>query len=54
MRHGPQLLSSLMGSAGGWFFAVEDWAAVVIFTLALLALAFASACFAQHFARRKA
>ncbi|UFW64481.1 MFS transporter [Rhizobium laguerreae] len=46
--------SSLMGSAGGWFFAVEGWAAVVIFTLAMLALAFASACFAQHLARRKA
>jgi YNFM family putative membrane transporter len=46
--------SSLMGSAGGWFYAVEGWAAVVIFTLAMLALAFVSACFAQHLARRKA
>jgi YNFM family putative membrane transporter len=46
--------SSLMGSAGGWFYAVEGWAAVVIFTLAMLGLAFVSACFAQQFARRKA
>jgi YNFM family putative membrane transporter len=43
-----------MGSAGGWFFAVEGWVAVVIFTLAMLALAFASACLAQQLARRKA
>ncbi|MDC9808690.1 MFS transporter [Rhizobium binxianense] len=46
--------SSLMGSAGGWFFAVEGWTAVVIFTLAMLALAFVSACFGKHLARRKA
>ncbi|EJT03031.1 MFS family transporter [Rhizobium sp. CCGE 510] len=54
MRHGRQLLSSLIGSAGGWFYAMEGWAAVVLLTLAMLALAFVSACFAQHLARRKA
>lgn len=46
--------SSLTGSAGGWFYDVEGWTAVVIFTLAMLALAFISACVAQHLARRKA
>ncbi|WP_132551538.1 MFS transporter [Rhizobium azibense] len=45
--------SSVMGSAGGWFFAIEGWTAVVCFTLAMLALAFAAACAARSFSRRK-
>ncbi|WP_132660514.1 MFS transporter [Rhizobium azibense] len=45
--------SSVMGSAGGWFFAIEGWTAVVYFTLAMLALAFAAACAARSFSRRK-
>ncbi len=46
--------SSLMGSAGGWFWAINGWAAVVAFTLVLLTLAFISACAAQRLAREKA
>ncbi|MBX4990313.1 YNFM family putative membrane transporter [Rhizobium binae] len=46
--------SSLVGSAGGWFWATDGWAAVVTFTLVLLALAFISACVAQRLARIKA
>jgi YNFM family putative membrane transporter len=42
-----------MGSAGGWFFAIDGWAAVVAFTLVLLTLAFISACAAQRLARKK-
>ncbi|AJD39739.1 MFS transporter [Rhizobium sp. SEMIA 4085] len=45
--------SSVVGSAGGWFFAIEGWTAVVFFTLALLALAFAAACAARSLSRRK-
>lgn len=44
--------SSVMGSAGGWFWAMEGWAAVVIFTLILMALAFLSALAARRLARR--
>jgi YNFM family putative membrane transporter len=35
--------SSLAGSAGGWFWAHGGWNGVVLFTLALLALAAAAA-----------
>jgi YNFM family putative membrane transporter len=35
--------SSLAGSAGGWFWANGGWNSVVLFTIALLALAFAAA-----------
>ncbi len=35
--------SSLAGSAGGWFWTKGGWNSVVLFTLALLALAFAAA-----------
>ncbi|MBB4275181.1 MFS transporter [Rhizobium mongolense] len=45
--------SSVMGSAGGWFFAIEGWTAVVFFTLGMLALAFAAACAARSLSRRK-
>ncbi len=45
--------SSVMGSAGGWFFAIEGWSAVVSFTLGMLTLAFAAACAAGIFSRRK-
>ncbi len=45
--------SSVMGSAGGWFFAIEGWSAVVFFTLAMLALAFAAACTARRLSRRE-
>ncbi|MBB3592799.1 YNFM family putative membrane transporter [Rhizobium sp. BK529] len=44
--------SSIMGSAGGWFWAMEGWASVVIFTLILMALAFFSALTARRLARR--
>ena len=44
--------SSVMGSAGGWFWAMEGWAAVVVFTLILMALAFLSALAARRLARR--
>lgn len=45
--------SSVMGSAGGWFFAIEGWTAVVFFTLGMLTLAFAAACAARSLSRRK-
>jgi YNFM family putative membrane transporter len=45
--------SSVMGSAGGWFFAIEGWSAVVFFTLAMLALAFAAACAARRLSRQE-
>jgi YNFM family putative membrane transporter len=45
--------SSVMGSAGGWFFALKGWSAVVFFTLAMLASAFAAACAARRLARRE-
>ncbi|MDR7143633.1 MFS transporter [Rhizobium sp. BE258] len=41
--------SSVMGSAGGWFFSAEGWSAVVFFTLAMLACAFAAAYAARRF-----
>lgn len=44
--------SSVIGSAGGWFWAMEGWAAVVVFTLILMALAFLSAMAARRLARR--
>ncbi|MBW9052017.1 MFS transporter [Rhizobium mesosinicum] len=44
--------SSVMGSAGGWFWAMEGWTAVVIFTLILMALAFFSALAAQRLVLR--
>lgn len=44
--------SSVMGSAGGWFWAMEGWAAVVIFTLVMMAFAFLSALAARRRARR--
>ncbi|WP_092584290.1 MFS transporter [Rhizobium mongolense] len=50
---GYYLGSSVMGSAGGWFFAIEGWTAVVFFTLGMLALAFAAACAARSLSRRK-
>ncbi len=43
--------SSVMGSAGGWFWAVEGWSAIVIFTLTMMALAFLSALTARRLAR---
>lgn len=44
--------SSIMGSAGGWFWAMEGWAAIVIFTLVMMAFAFLSALAARRLARR--
>ncbi|NLS02027.1 MFS transporter [Rhizobium sp. P32RR-XVIII] len=44
--------SSVAGSAGGWFFAIEGWSAVVFFTLAMLAFAFAAACTARSLSKR--
>ncbi len=46
--------SSVMGSAGGWFWAMEGWSAVVIFTLAMMTLALLSALTARRLARRRA
>jgi YNFM family putative membrane transporter len=46
--------SSVMGSAGGWFWAAEGWAAVVVFTLVMLGLALACASLARHFSGGKA
>jgi YNFM family putative membrane transporter len=46
--------SSVMGSAGGWFWAGEGWAAVVVFTLVMLGLALACASLARHFSGGKA
>ena len=43
--------SSVMGSAGGWFFAMQGWSAVVFFTLTMLALAFPAACAARRLSR---
>ena len=43
--------SSVMGSAGGWFFSAEGWPAVVLFTLAMLACAFAAAFMARRLSR---
>lgn len=40
--------SSVMGSAGGWVFSAEGWSAVVFFTLAMLACAFAAAYAARR------
>jgi YNFM family putative membrane transporter len=44
--------SSVMGSAGGWFWAMEGWAAIVIFTLVMMAFALLSALAARRLARR--
>jgi YNFM family putative membrane transporter len=44
--------SSIMGSAGGWFWAMEGWAAIVVFTLVMMAFAFLSALAARQLARR--
>ncbi len=44
--------SSVMGSAGGWFWAMEGWSAIVIFTLVMMALAFLSALSARRLAHR--
>ncbi len=44
--------SSVMGSAGGWFWAMEGWAAIVIFTLVMMAFALLSALAARLLARR--
>jgi MFS transporter, YNFM family, putative membrane transport protein len=44
--------SSVMGSAGGWFWAMEGWAAIVIFTLVMMAFALLSALTARRLARR--
>jgi YNFM family putative membrane transporter len=46
--------SSVMGSAGGWFWAAEGWTAVVVFTLVMLGLALACASLARHFSGGKA
>lgn len=44
--------SSIMGSAGGWFWSMEGWAAIVVFTLVMMAFAFLSALAARQLARR--
>ncbi|EJJ30246.1 MFS transporter [Rhizobium sp. CF142] len=44
--------SSVMGSAGGWFWAMGGWAAVVIFTVTMMAFALLSALAARRLARR--
>ncbi|WP_454853643.1 MFS transporter [Rhizobium binxianense] len=46
--------SSVMGSAGGWFWAMEGWSAVVVFTLVMLGLALACAFLARYLAGGKA
>ncbi|GAA3057843.1 MFS transporter [Rhizobium viscosum] len=44
--------SSVMGSAGGWFWTMEGWAAIVIFTVTMMAFALLSALVARRLARR--
>ena len=43
--------SSVLGSAGGWFFSAEGWSAVVFFTLAMLLCAFACAYGARRLSK---